>query len=97
MLERAARSGQIVVVTLGAAGVRIAVDGTILSIPSMPVEVVDTVGAGDTFCGYFAAGLAAGDTIERAARRAGAAASLACTRPGAQPSIPYRGELSKVD
>ncbi|MFD2647466.1 ribokinase [Devosia albogilva] len=97
MLERAATCGQIVVVTLGAAGVRIAVDGTILSIPSMPVEVVDTVGAGDTFCGYFAAGLSAGDTIERAARRAAAAASLACTRAGAQPSIPYRGELSEVD
>lgn len=97
MLERASASEQIVVVTLGAAGVRVAVDGSVLSIPSLPVEVVDTVGAGDTFCGYLAAGLAAGDTIERAARRAAAAASLACTRPGAQPSIPYRREVPDVD
>ncbi len=97
MLERAAASRQIVVVTLGAAGVRIAVDGTVLSIPSLPVEVVDTVGAGDTFCGYLAAGLAAGDTIERAATRAAAAASLACTRPGAQPSIPYGADVPVLD
>ena len=97
MLERAAACGQIVVVTLGAAGVRIAADGAVLSIPSLPVEVVDTVGAGDTFCGYLAAGLAAGDTIERAATRAAAAASLACTRPGAQPSIPYLADVPVLD
>ena len=97
MLERSAGAGQIVVVTLGAAGVRIAAEGTVISIPATPVEVVDTVGAGDTFCGYLAAGLAAGVTIERAATRAAAAASLACTRPGAQPSIPYAADLPDAD
>ena len=93
MLERAKSTGQTVVVTLGAAGVRIAEAGKVLSVPSMKVEVVDTVGAGDTFCGYLAAGLEAGLSMEAAARRAARAASLACTKPGAQPSIPYAEDV----
>jgi ribokinase len=46
------------------------------------------VGAGDTFCGYLAAGLDAGLALEAAMRRAAVAASLACLKPGAQPAIP---------
>ena len=44
------------------------------------VDVVDTVGAGDTLNGALAAGLAAGLDLVEAARRAGVAASLAVTR-----------------
>jgi ribokinase len=49
---------------------------------------VDTVGAGDTFCGYLAQGLDAGMVFEEAVRRAAVAGALACLTPGAQPSIP---------
>jgi ribokinase len=46
------------------------------------------VGAGDTFCGYLAAALEGGASLEAAARRAAKAASIACSNPGAQPAIP---------
>lgn len=87
----AAEHGQTVVVTRGAAGATAAIaDGALLHIPAPKIVPVDTVGAGDTFCGYLAAGLDAGDGFEAALRRAVAAASLACLAPGAQPAIPRR-------
>ncbi|KAB2862980.1 MAG: glycosyltransferase [Bauldia sp.] len=64
-----------------------------ISVPAYPVDPVDTVGAGDTFCGYFAAGLDAGLDLEPAMRRAAVAASLACLTPGAQPAIPHAGQV----
>ena len=60
-----------------------------LAVPALKITPVDTVGAGDTFCGYLGAGLSAGLPLEQALRRAAAAGSLACLKPGAQPSIPH--------
>jgi ribokinase len=57
------------------------------------IEPVDTVGAGDTFCGYFAAALASGEGIAGAVGLANRAAALACLKPGAQPAIPTRDEV----
>ena len=57
------------------------------------VKVVDTVGAGDTFVGYLAAGLARGVPLEESVAEAVRAASLAVIRRGAQPGIPRRSEL----
>jgi ribokinase len=54
------------------------------------------VGAGDTFVGYLAAGLEAGLGLEAAMTRAAAAASLACLKPGAQPSIPIASEVDRA-
>jgi ribokinase len=82
-----------IVVTLGADGVIAATPEAQLHVPALPVTPVDTVGAGDTFCGYFAASLAAGLDLEQALRRAAAAGSLACLKPGAQPAIPSAGEV----
>jgi ribokinase len=59
----------------------------------LSITPVDTVGAGDTFCGYFGAGLHAGLPLEDAVRLAAAAGSLACLKPGAQPSIPALDEV----
>ena len=58
-------------------------------IGGLKIEPVDTVGAGDTFCGYLAASLDAGLAFKDALRRAAVAGSLACLKPGAQPSIPF--------
>ena len=52
------------------------------------VDVVDTVGAGDTLNGGVAAGLAAGLDLVEASRRAGIAASLAVTWPRARGGMP---------
>jgi ribokinase len=89
--------GQTVIVTLGAAGARAATaEGQWLSVPALKVTPVDTVGAGDTFCGYLAAGLDSGLTLEQAMRRAAIAASLACLKPGAQPAVPFAAEVDKA-
>ena len=55
---------------------------------AFPVRAVDTTGAGDTYTGYFIAGLTAGLPIETCMRRAARAASVCVTRPGAAASIP---------
>ena len=77
-----------VIVTLGADGVVAASPAGSLSIAAMKITPVDTVGAGDTFCGYLGDGLARGLSLEAAIRRASVAGSLACLKPGAQPAIP---------
>ncbi len=82
-----------VLVSLGAAGARLDRDGTSLAIATRPVTAVDTVGAGDTLNGALAAALASGRSIEEAARRAVAAASLAVTRAGARGGMPTSAEL----
>ena len=84
---------QIVVVTLGAKGV-LASDGqSNWAVPAPIIEPVDTVGAGDTFCGYLADGLSQGVAMEQALQRATVAASLACLKPGAQPAIPLASDV----
>lgn len=57
------------------------------------VDPVDTTGAGDTFAGYFAAGLDRGDGVPDALRLAAAAAALKVTRPGAGDAIPTLDEV----
>jgi len=95
MRDWVAAQRQTLIVTLGSEGARaVTKAGEAIAVPAYPVVPVDTVGAGDTFCGYLAAGLDAGMPLEAAMRRAAVAASLACTRPGAQPAIPYDGEVA---
>jgi len=64
-----------------------------LSHPIFRVETVDTTAAGDTFTGYFVAGIAAGAPIEETLRLASCASALAVTKKGAAPSIPLRDEV----
>ncbi|MCM2291497.1 ribokinase [Allorhizobium sp. BGMRC 0089] len=87
-------TGQTLIVTLGGEGVMAMRDGTLTSAKGLTIEPVDTVGAGDTFCGYFAAALDAGLDFDMALRRAAVAGSLACLKSGAQPSIPVADEVS---
>lgn len=87
MRDYAARTGRTIVVTLGSDGVLAATPDDLLMVPALKITPLDTVGAGDTFCGYFAAGLAAGLPLDQALARAAAAGSLACLKAGAQPAI----------
>ena len=59
-----------VVVTLGADGALLVAGRDAMILPAPPVEVVDTTGAGDAFCGAIAEALARGMTIDEAAARA---------------------------
>jgi ribokinase len=56
-------------------------------------EVRDTTGAGDTFNGALAAGLAAGDDVLTAARRAVVAAALSVAAVGARAGMPTADEV----
>jgi ribokinase len=87
------KSGNVLVVTLGGEGVLAAAPEREFAVPALKIKPVDTVGAGDTFCGYLAAGLDRGMSLEEAVRHAAAAGSLACLKPGAQPSIPVASEV----
>ena len=64
---------------------------TVVRVPSHKVKVVDTVAAGDTFCGALAA---KGVVDKEALEFANAAAAIAVTRPGAQSSIPTLEEVT---
>lgn len=86
------------VVTLGAAGAVILTRGDDeIEVPGVPVDVVDTTAAGDTFCGVLAATLASASTTEaitasdltNAVRRATVAASLSVQAAGAISSVPH--------
>lgn len=82
-----------VVVTLGAHGCCARYAGQLLVQPRFAVKSVDTTGAGDTFCGVLVAALGRGETLAQSLRHASAAGALACTRAGAQSSIPTHAEL----
>jgi len=99
--EEAARSLAVlgpgtVVVTLGAAGAAVSHGGKTASFPAPRVDVVDTTGAGDAFCGAFAADLARGLDPFTAARTGVVAGSLATTIPGAYPGIPRRDAIERI-
>jgi len=85
-----------VVVTLGAQGSVARSEGRTLAQAAHDVQAVDTTAAGDTFAGVLCATLALGGTLAQALARASAAAAIACTRAGAQDSIPTRAEVDAL-
>jgi len=80
-------------VTDGANGVFWTDGEAIRHTPAFAVDAVDTLGAGDTWHGAFALGLAEGMGEERAVRYASAVAALKCTRFGGRSGIPGRAEV----
>ena len=103
------RPTQLLVITMGSDGAMVVTRNSRFAVPAVPVVVVDTVGAGDTFTAGLLAGLADAGLLSREALTAGvagepdllrgivgqalAAAALTCTRPGADP--PTAGELKR--
>jgi ribokinase len=81
------------IVTLGADGVVGWTDGVRRSAPALKVTPVDTTAAGDSFTGAYAAALDQGMGFSLALARGAASGSLACTKPGAQSSIPLKAEI----
>ena len=86
-------TGRTIVVTLGGDGVVAVSPTAVLKVEALKITPVDTVGAGDTFCGYLAAGLAAGLPLEQALRprRRGRLARLPEARRAAGHSARRRG------
>lgn len=83
-----------VVLTLGGAGSILIHKQQVYECPAVATEVVDTTGAGDTFVGYFLAGVVAGMSDQDSLHRASRAAAIAVSRPGAINAIPTLTELN---
>jgi ribokinase len=91
------RPGKNSIVTLGSKGaVYISADGQIHHAPAPKVTAVDTTGAGDSFVGSFAFGLASGKDPIEAMKLGIAIASLSVTRKGAQSSYPNQTEITTL-
>ena len=85
----------IVMITLGSRGVWVSHDGQGRRVPGFKVQAVDTIAAGDTFNGALVTALLEGSELAQAIRFAHAAAAIAVTRKGAQPSVPWRKEIDE--
>jgi len=82
-----------IVLTLGEKGSLWGRGSEVLSQKAYPVTAVDTTAAGDTFSGYFIAGLVEGLSVSEALALASRAASICVSRSGAADSIPWRHEI----
>lgn len=90
----AADLGTACVMTLGGQGAVAAEGGRLWRVRALPVDVVDTTGAGDTFTGVLAAALDSGLSLPDGLLRAAAAAGLACRGVGAQDSMPDAARIA---
>lgn len=83
-----------VIITMGEQGAYLSSDSYKGLVPGFNAgAVVDTVAAGDTFCGGLAIAISEGKSLLHAVQFANAAAALSVTRAGAQASIPVRAEV----
>ena len=72
-------------------------DSVLSATPPTGLDIVDTTGAGDCLAGWFLAGMAAGWSMERVLARAVTAATIACTRVGAQTAYPTLPEIENYE
>ncbi|HHG8771079.1 TPA: ribokinase [Raoultella planticola] len=84
-----------VMITLGSRGVWLSQEGEGRRVPGFKVQAIDTIAAGDTFNGAVVTALLEGTALDEAIRFAHAAAAIAVTRKGAQPSVPWREEIDE--
>lgn len=75
---------KIVAITMGMEGCLIASESTLVHCPSMPVQVLDTTGAGDAYMGGLSYALLQNWSLEQVGVFANACAALCCTRVGAR-------------
>jgi ribokinase len=81
------------VLTQGAEGALVVGSSCVQAVPAFPITPVDTTAAGDAFVGALAVALIDGQPLPDAVRFAAASGALAATKPGAQPSLPWRKAL----
>lgn len=99
--ERAAMEGlarrfglALVALTRGPGGSLLLANGTWSDHPGVPVELRDTVGAGDAFTAALVVGLLTGRPIDAINRHANEVAAFVCSRPGGTPALPDSLKLS---
>lgn len=91
----------LVVITRGVNGLMAFTEGGVAEVAGVKINVVDTVGAGDTVGAIVVEAMVQdgilslqGDALQKVLTRAAAAAAITCSRAGAQP--PYKHELAKL-
>jgi ribokinase len=87
---------KIVIITLGAEGALILMDGNFTVVPALSVSAVDTTAAGDIFNGALAVAISEQQNIIEAVQFANHAAAISVTKLGAQASAPYRNEVNTL-
>ncbi|MDZ7823964.1 MAG: PfkB family carbohydrate kinase [Ahrensia sp.] len=92
----ASATGRTIIITLGAKGAIGASRDGVFTADAPKIIPVDTVGAGDTFCGAFTVALSEGKGLAEAMHFGCVAGALACLKHGAQPAIPYREEIDAL-
>lgn len=92
------RGARHIIVTVGAKGALVCAHGRPAElVPAFDAgPVIETTGAGDAFCGAFAAALSQGSEIMEAVRFACAAAAISVTRSGTAPAMPLRDEIAAL-
>ncbi len=91
------RVGFAAVITAGAQGAFVFPrEGTAWRVPAPHINVVDTTGGGDAFCGAFAAALSRTAPLDQAVRQGTAAGSLACTRAGVVSALHGQAAISDL-
>jgi ribokinase len=83
------------IITLESKGSVAVKNGDTYVVGTLPVEAVDTTGAGDAFCGIFAACLQEGHDWLKAMHHAGVGAALSCLGMGAQESMPFMEDIQQ--
>jgi fructokinase len=78
----------LVALTRGASGSLLFADGAWSDHPGVPVEVRDTIGAGDAFTAAMVVGRLAGRPLDAINRHANEVAAFVCSRPGGTPALP---------
>ncbi|MCF6328083.1 MAG: ribokinase [Devosiaceae bacterium] len=94
--EWAKKNNKTLIVTLGKEGAIAFTKTQKIKVAAPKIKAIDTVGAGDSFCGYLAAGLDRGENLETALVQAVTAGSLACLKPSAQGAIPHMAEVKNA-
>jgi ribokinase len=90
------RFGITTIVTRGENGMLLVDEGRVMQFDAIPMNVVDTAGAGDAFTAALGVAMAEGKNIVSAIRFAGCNGSLACTKYGVVPSLARRAEVDRL-
>ena len=83
------------IVTLGEEGAMIVTDDESIKVSGYKVDVIDSVGAGDTFIGNFASAIAKGESIQSAVSKANTAAALSVTKVGGATAAPFAATVQE--
>lgn len=84
------------IVTLGTNGITFFDGDSIRHLPARTVDAIDTTGAGDTFTGAFAVGIASGKTIQESIELGIVASSISVTKKGAQAGMPSLKDVLEI-